>query len=422
MQQHLAALERTLADFVVQRDHAAMIVRCGEDELPIVTRTVEGLDEASTSELFWIAVDDFVEPASYAEALVQAFRVKHSTVRLAMAQEGMTPWPELPAAATDRTLRPAERIRAVMAFSRELVPGRAGVSVWALIPTRIADHAAWGALLADLLQHRLPRPWFHGLRLVLRAERRDPAVPAALAATQRVLWYEPDVGMDAVLRAIDQAVDDESLPMDVRAQNAFLSASLDSAHGRTELAIRKLATLLRYYGGTKDGAMTSLVLATLGNLYTRAGDAARGAALLESALAPAALAPHPPVPVLLSVTQQLAERHLAAQQFAQAEGYYDSLRRLAVLQRSPDILMSATDTVGYTQYMQGRVGDALKTWFDGVKLAEGLGLNAPRAAMLSRLRWYYEQTGNAQAVQAIDVRLATPVAPVPSATPIGGAP
>jgi len=411
MQQQLAALERTLADFVVQRDHAAMLVRCGEDEIPIVTRTIEGLDEASTSELYWIATDDFVEPASYAEALVQSFRVKHATVRLALLQEGLGEWPALPAAALDASAPPAARIRAIMEFSRELVPERAGLSVWALLPTRIANHAAWGALLAELLQHRLPRPWFHGLRLFVRVERADAAVPAALGATPRVLWFEPDVGTDAVLRAIDLAVDDESLPMEVRAQNAFLSAALDGAHGRVDLAIRKLGILLKYYGGLQDGAMTSLVLATLGGIYSRAGDVARGQALLESAIAPAALAPQPPVPVLLSVTQQLGEQHLAAGRWAEAEGYYDALRRLALMQRSPDIMMGATDTVGYTQFMQGRVADALRSWYDGVKLAEGLGLAAARNSLLSRLRWYYEQTGNASAVQAIDARLATPLAP-----------
>src|SRR5882672_1377052 len=97
MRRLLEELRERIAGFIPQRDAMALVVHCSEADAALVSKIIEGLDEASDSELFWIVVDEFKTADQFAESCVQALAVKHGAVRLAQAQQKLEPWPEFPA-------------------------------------------------------------------------------------------------------------------------------------------------------------------------------------------------------------------------------------------------------------------------------------------------------------------------------------
>src|SRR6476661_7571030 len=222
MQKLFDALEARLKGFVDQRDDLALVVTCTDEECVVVLKSLEGIDEASASEMFWVVSDAFRDAGSYVSGIVNGFAVKHGGVRLSMEREGFPPWPELPAAVLDEARKPADRLRELMIFSRSLLPATDGfVAAWCLIPLSIVDRAGYASLLAELLRHEFPQPWCHHLRFYVRGDPADPTLPAALRPIPRVVWYRPPLGQDDMQRAMDEETADQSLPLDRRLQHLF---------------------------------------------------------------------------------------------------------------------------------------------------------------------------------------------------------
>jgi hypothetical protein len=97
MRQKIDRLRQQLAMFVGQRDDVALVVRSSEADCGLVAKIIEGLDESSTSELFWTVTDAFHDAPSFVEACVQAFAARHEAVRLTLQQQSSPTWPPLPA-------------------------------------------------------------------------------------------------------------------------------------------------------------------------------------------------------------------------------------------------------------------------------------------------------------------------------------
>jgi tetratricopeptide (TPR) repeat protein len=390
VQKLLDALTARLRAFVDQRDDVALVVRCGDAEAVAVLKALEGVDDASTAEMFWIASDEFHDAASYVSGVVDAFAVKHGAVRLAMAQQGMVSWPPLPDALLDESHAPAARLRELMAFSRTLLPEPDGfLAVWCLFPLAVTDAAGYAALLGELLQHEFPHPWCHHLRIYLRGDPADPALPAALAPILRIAWYDPDMSQAAMQRAIDEEAADPTLPLERRLQNLLMSASIDQAHQRFGDALEKYAVLLKYYAGVRNPTMTALVLNAVGETHARLGNDEHAGLCFEHAFYPASRAPGPPLPVMLNVVLNLANLRMAQGRWEESEAYYDSAQQLATAQRDPVTKLRAIENLGQCQYMQGKIPEALRSWHSGAAVARELELPESRRSMLERLASHY---------------------------------
>src|SRR5690242_16435262 len=97
MRAKLEGLREAMARFIAQREDLILVIRCSDPDAALVSKIVEGLDESSSSELFWLIVDEFKDPVSFAEACVRSFATKHEGVRLALANAKQPPQPPLPA-------------------------------------------------------------------------------------------------------------------------------------------------------------------------------------------------------------------------------------------------------------------------------------------------------------------------------------
>src|SRR5258705_8131635 len=163
MRRKVEQLRECIARFVSQRQDLVLVVRCSEPDAALVNKVLEGVDESSSSEIFWLAVDEFKEPASFAENCVRSFAHKHEAARLALEKEKKASLPALPAEiAQPGRLGPVDRLRQLIIFSRSLMPTLEGCAVvWAFLPMKIANGAVYADFMSALWQHELPFPWCH---------------------------------------------------------------------------------------------------------------------------------------------------------------------------------------------------------------------------------------------------------------------
>jgi tetratricopeptide (TPR) repeat protein len=331
----------------------------------------------------------------------------------------MRPWPLLPDELLDESRPPVDRLRELMIFSRELLPAADGfLAVWCLVPLTIEDPAAYAALVAELLQHAFPLPWCHHMRIYVRGDPSDAALPAAVGSQPRVAWYDPDLSQAAMQRAIDEETADPALPLGRRLQNLFISAGVDHAHSRFGAALQKYALLLKYYASTRDATMTALVLNAVGETQARLGNVEHAGLCFEHAFVPASQAPGPPIPVMLNIVLNLANLRMAEGRWAESESYYDAAQQLATAQRDAPTKLHAIENLGQCQYMQGKLSEALTSWHAGAAVAGELEFPESRRSMLERLASHYLHA--ADHARHTDVRRQLAAEPSPVVDAAGG--
>lgn len=406
MQKLLERAAARLRDFVAQRDNIALVVTCDDAEALVVQKLLEELEDSATSEMVWIVTEDFGEPHTYANAVINAVGAKCAGVSLALREKGLTPWPALPAPVFDETRPPAIRLRELMAFSRSLLPFPVGmVAVWCFHPATIANPAAYARLVADLLAHEFPDPWCHGLRFIVRGQPGEPTLPAALTDKPRIDRYTTDLSQDAMARAIDDEADDDSLPLERRMQSLLVSAHLDYAYQRSDDALAKYELLLQFYAGTRNPTMTALVLNGMGEVHGRLGNRVQAANCFEHALLPASAGAGPPIPILLNLSLNLGNLRLEEGNWAAAEAYFDSAQEFATIQRAPITKVQAMEKLGYCQYSLGQVEAAVTTWTAAATVAEQLELSNEESSVRRHLHAHYVNAGDDAGANAMVQRL-----------------
>jgi tetratricopeptide (TPR) repeat protein len=394
MRKLLAQIGDRLKGFVDQRDDLTLVLSSpASDALPMLT-LLEQVEAGSASDMFWTFTDNFSDAHEYAGLVVSAFATRHEGVRLAMQKEGMSPWPAIPSRILSESAVPAQRLRELAAFSRRLLPvPNGGNIVWTFYPLEIADHLGYAELIRHVVQHDFPNPWCHHLRFIARDEPATPAVRDALLDSPRVQWYEPDLSHEAVQRSIEDEAADESLPLEDRMTNFLMLAGGDQANRRYHDALEKYSLLLQYHAPMGNLSMAALALNGMGETYERMGDLESAADSFQAALIPATQAEYPPVPVLLTITLNLAGLRYGQERWAEAEGYYDLAQQLATAARNPPVKIECLEFRGICQHRQTKLEEAEQSWYEGSVIAGALEELELCRRLVARLRQYYEETG-----------------------------
>ena len=406
MRKVLEAITKRLGAFIPQRDHAALVVRCGDAECITVLTLLEELDDQSSSELFWVFPTDFQDATSYVNAIAKDFLAKHDAMRLVMEHKKMKVWPPAPASIRDTAIAPAERLRELMIFSRSLLPEPEGCSaVWILFPLKVVDADAHARFMYELLRHRYPFPWFHHIRLLLREDPSRPTLSQALTGAPSIDQYTPELSDEAMDKALEEEAADKSLPLADRIQTMFLSGQRDFSFGRFEEAMKKNEIFLRFHTAIGNAPMVALGLNSVGEIHQRMGRLEQSGRCFEAALQPACAGENPPLPILFNTLLNLANLRMGQQRFAEAEAYYDSGEKLATVLRNPVTKLQAIENLGYCQLMQGKADDAAKTWEHGAMIAGELEKPELQRNLLLRLREHYANANLPAQVQKIDAEL-----------------
>jgi tetratricopeptide (TPR) repeat protein/uncharacterized Zn-binding protein involved in type VI secretion len=405
MRRIFEAVQRRLRGFIDQRDHVALIVSCTDPDLPVLLKTLEGIDETSSSELFWIYASEFASAGDFVSQIVERFAAQHQGVALAMDSADEEAWPPIPAPVLDPTLPPVARLRALMEFSRSLRPGEDGLVVWALFPTAIRDRSAWSQLVSELLQHDFPFPWCHHTRILVRDDPENPALGDVALRVARVDACSPDLSPAAMEAALVDDVADADAPLEERVQGALILAAIDFAHRRYQGALEKYKLILPFYGKTRQGAQAGLVLNGMGECHAQLGDLAQAEFFFSAAIEPAAQDP-PSLPVLLNVYLNLANLTLSQGRWAEAELYYDGAEKFATAQLNPRVKALALENRGVAQRELGKVEDATASWELAAEVSRKAGEADVLTSALERLRAHLSELGQFERARGVELELA----------------
>lgn len=382
-----------IAQFIPQRDAVALVIHCSEGDAALISKIIEGLDDASDSELFWIVVDEFKTAEQFAEACVQALNIKHGAVRLAQAKQNLKPWPEFPSdILRPGNLAPLERLKRLLMFSRTLLPMLDGaLVVWAFFPLKIADPAGYANLMTQLWKHEYPFPWSHHLRLIFRDDSATGALTQAAKDIPTVEKLKADFSTEALRKAAEQDAADESVPLPERINNTLILAGMDYAHKKYDQAMRAYQIVHRYALAANIPVLGAVALQGMADVHSATGRKDEAGKMLQAALAPAAAAASPPVPILFNLYHNLGTLRYEEKKWDEAEVYFHGAAEFAMLQRDPQQRLHCWEMLGRAQYQQNKVEPALKTLSNGAIVAGKLKMQEPYQAFVRLISGHYQK-------------------------------
>ena len=395
-----------LRAFLYQRQYLALIVRSMDGEMPAIMKILETLEEESEFALFWQFPEAFVNADEYVQLVVESFQSKFELVRLLQQQQSMDVWPELPAEVLDGARRPVDRLQNLMIFARSLVPSlNGGLLVWVLFPSEVIDSASYTQFVRQLIQHQWPNPWCHHMRIIIRRDPTGTIDDRALYDGVGADWFEPDLSVSAINKALEEDVDDESLPLEERLQSLLLTAGNDQAHGRLDLAREKYQLLFDFYSGEGNLPMSAVALNGMGEVQRQSGNRGDAGASFEAALVAAAQGAEQSMPILLNIFLNLGNLRMEETRWADAESYYECAQRLATVLRYADTKIMILEQLGLAQSKQNKQSDALHTWQAGAILSKRLNKQDLYEKHLSFLRQHFVASGDPNGMRTMMTQL-----------------
>ena len=412
MRRMVEQLRSRVAGFIGQRDDLVLVLRCTASDCALVSKVIEGEDEASTSELYWTVIDAFDDAPSFVDACVRSFATKHEAVRLALQKQNLPAWPPLPEAIADpATLPPIDRLKQLIVFSRSLLPTLTGCGVvWALLPMEINDGAAYENFVTALWRHEFPFPWCHHVRMIVRDDFDAPMLAAETAVAPRVGEYVVDFSPDAIRQGLEEEAGDDGAPLGDRVNSCLMLAGIDFSHGRYDRAIQQYDIVHQYAANSQNPTLAAIALNGMGDALRALGKVAEADVMMQTALAPAAAAPQPPIPVLFDLYSKLGELRLSQERWQEAEVFLQGAADFAMFLHDPDQRLRHLKLVGEAQYRQAKTTPALKTWYAGAVVAGKLRKDDEYRIFVRQLQSHYAAVGTAEDLARVMDHLAREIA------------
>src|SRR5262249_41445577 len=145
----------------------------------------------------------------------------------------------------------------------------------------------------------------------------------------------------------------------------------------------------QYAASSQNPTLAAVALNGMGDALRAMGKVAEADVALQAALAPAATAPQPPVPVLSDVYSKLGELRLSQERWQEAEVFLQGAADFALLLHDPDQRLKYLKLLGEAQYRQAKTTPALKTWYAGAVVAGKLRRDEEHRAFVRQLEHHY---------------------------------
>lgn len=383
-----------LRDFLKQRGDLTMVIAAADDDMPAVLKTVESVDQEVGFAWCWVFSNPFEGgPAAYADKIIGEITTSHAAVDAGLRAKGEAGWPKLPASLYDSARPPATRLRGAAAALRALAPARPGsVTVFALLPSRIVDGAAYQNLAAAVIAHQFPLPWCAGIRFLLRDDRAAPVLTGLDGA--RLRRASMDFSPAALTAALRAESENPALPPDRRASATLIAAGIDQAHGRADQAEAGFRAVLAHAGATKNPVLAAAAATGLAACMEQVGDVIAAERILQAAIEPCLQSTPPPFSIMLNIYQALVMITARQKRWLETEAHLTAVAWLAEILIMPDTLIEALDRRGMAQIRQGRLAQAETSWRRAIALAEKSetpDAAAPIRARLKELRRQQER-------------------------------
>jgi tetratricopeptide (TPR) repeat protein len=237
----------------------------------------------------------------------------------------------------------------------------------------------------------------------LAADLRERSDPATFPSTE---IYPIDFSLEALQRAVKEDAADKSLPIADRAQALLIDAMVDYGHQRYQAAMAKYELLRQFFAYVGHAPMLALVLNSIGEVFARVGMHEQAQDHFERAITPAVESKS--YPVLLNVSLNLGNLHLAQERWDAAAEHYTAADALATQLLNAHVKLACMENVGVCKHRMRDYAGAQKAWTDGATLAKGVDEPEWRRRFLVRLRELYREANMRDQARALDDELGGP--------------
>ena len=402
----LEELETALASFAEQGDHFALLLTTRDGEVPIVVRTLDGLDEASPSDVYFIDATPVTGVAAYVETVIGNVAAQIAEVNEERLASALPPLAPVPYALADRRLDPLQRLRALLVHMASwLPPADDHRLVIALLPSSITDAAAHSQIVGALVPFHGYEPWMRGVRLILRDDGGAPFVAAALrkAGARSVLLYTTRVNVSDLADAVADDAANPAVP-EVQRINALLQcAALDVALGRLQPAIEKYGTLFAYYDRHGVLEMKAVVVQGVGDVLMRLDDLRGARDKFLQALDLAADAKS--VPLILNATTAIGDVDMRLSAHDEAAYSYGLAAEAAEKLGNGFARADLLEKRGSAEAARGASREAVTAWTASATVARESAYDERLVSVLSRLRDVSARAGHRDLRDLYDAEL-----------------
>jgi tetratricopeptide (TPR) repeat protein len=412
MQALFSAIESRLEGFVKQRDDAFLVVRAGATEAIAMQKILEGLEQ-KLGDVFWLFGPPFEDARLWVTQVVDEYCMRVDAVSQRLVFEGQEPLPGLMPTIFNPTVTPALRLRWLCEHARSLVEDLEGSKViFGWMPATIANPQGFAQLMrefclgGDALGPADSRAsfWFAHMRFVIREDAAASILHDEAKVWPRTQCYAPDLGADAIEKSLEDEANDPGLPLERRMQSLFVLAGMDVGYNRPVAAVEKFDLLAHYHRCMSNQALYALSLNGIGEAFARAGDRLKAQNYFERALAPAVAIQDPSV--LVPITTNLANLHLAARDYVPAYEHFAALSALATAVQSEPLKVLCHRYMGFCLHQTGQQKAAHDEWRAGAVLALGSGDPDGARPCLEHLRDLFKELGLFAQEQQVQAELA----------------
>ncbi|CAG1007007.1 hypothetical protein ANRL2_04668 [Anaerolineae bacterium] len=398
------AIKRSFETFVEQRDDLIMIVTCSDNDAAMVLKFVQDVEQANGTDLFLLFADDFTDADTYVADAVARLREEHSIASEWLTQHERSPLAPIPENLDDKSISPVRRLGLAMTYARSLIPADGGHRVvWVMFPQAILDRSAYLEFVSAFIPRRGLHPGLRQLRLAFRDQPDTQRFAPTLSSAPRVRIVPLDLGPDAIQQALQEEVEDEELPAELRMQALLQNALIDGAHGRSSDALKQFWVLLGHYQHTGNTILQAVVLNAVGDVYRLGGNLDRAQHFYECAVPPAIESQS--VVVFHSAVRNLADLAYAGQRYTEASELYGHASELAGKMLYAEGRITAFQQRGLCQAAQEDYHSAVGSWEAAAALARATEMPQQLQASLKHLITAYEKLKQPDRVAALRAEL-----------------
>jgi tetratricopeptide (TPR) repeat protein len=380
--------KHTLSSFLEQRKDLLLVVPASDSDAVILLQLTSELDVASGEDLFVTIGGEFDDADGYALAAAELFVRQHALAAAAVLEAGKPALPDPPATLLLPGRPGQERLRELCAFAHGLLPPEARRLVLVVAPTRIADRAAFLALVGYLTPRPERERWMARLRLIVRdvppslaPDEREHPLARVTTATLRVAPV--DFSQDAIRRSLAETAEDESAPLAERMSSLLAASIVDGIHGEQARALQGFDRVLGYYQAEKNTLMQAVTVNAMGEVNQGAGKLEQARHWFECALLLAVQSEN--AFSLCTVARNLGVLCASLGDHESAARYFDGLAQIAPKILDNETLSWALEQRGASEAALGKHEAAIETWERGATLCRNTDHDVGLQAHLARL-------------------------------------
>jgi len=384
----------TLTGFLDSIDQRVMLIESLDEEAPLILKSFGMVEESEhVPDIFLSFGDNFEDIRRYVESIIERQRDQIEQLNVELAKVGRNPLEQLPPDVFQRDIPAYDRLLAVIRHHRKVIEPERQV-IWVIYPVNsVVREEFFRNLIAPLAESIIGKDP-ENTKLIIR-DTPSRLLGAHLDPTRdrrEILHYKPEADFKSVLKKTEARAKDKDAPVEERVQSLMLTAGVDVAEKRFDVALAKNRKVLEHYQRTKQRQNESVIHNSIGDIYYLQGQFPEAQKSYETAVTIAV--EEKSQPLVLYQSMNLGNALFMQQKFDEALVYYESAEQLA---EANDILVQqipAIERIGETKAAQEKLDEAIEVLETGADICREEKYQLGLKRLLELLANVYERKGD----------------------------